>query len=231
MSSAVKIGLVGDYDAAITAHRAIPLALELCSQALDAELRYDWIGTQEIQSESSLFNFDGLWCVPGSPYRNTEGALLAIRYARVNDVAFLGTCGGFQHAILEYARNELGWTDADHAEVAPDSERAVISPLSCSLVEETGVVRFEKQSKIANAYDAASASEGYHCRYGLNPEFEAELISGSLRATARDQNGEVRAVELVTHPFFVATLFQPERAAFEARTPPLVKAFVCAAME
>ncbi|MFL6551726.1 MAG: CTP synthase [Povalibacter sp.] len=231
MSSAVKVGLVGDFDANVTAHRAIPEALRLVGEATRLKLEHEWIATDRIQSEAHVTDFDGLWCVPGSPYRNTAGALLAIAYARSRRVPFLGTCGGFQHAILEYARNVLGWSDADHAETAPDARRLIIAPLACSLVEETDAVQLVPRSRIARAYSALTAQEGYHCRYGLNPEFESALLSGALHATARDTNEEVRAIELVDHPFFVATLFQPERAALKGDVPPLVAAFIKACVE
>jgi CTP synthase (UTP-ammonia lyase) len=154
------------------------------------------------------------------------GALLAIRHSREQAVPFLGTCGGFQHAVIEYARNVLGWADADHAETAPDSNRAVIAPLACPLVETMGAVRLFPGSRIASAYGADAATEGYRCRYGLNPEFQAALVAGPLRAAAADDTGEVRALELDGHPFFVATLFQPERAALAGKLAPLVIAFV-----
>jgi CTP synthase (UTP-ammonia lyase) len=155
-----------------------------------------------------------------------EGALLAIQHAREAAVPFLGTCGGFQHAVVEYARNLLGWSDAEHAETSPDSSRAVISPLACALVEAVGTVRLFPGSRIAAAYAARQTTEGYRCRYGLNPKFRAELVAGPLRAVADDETGEVRAVELDDHPFFVATLFQPERAALKGHAVPLVDAFV-----
>ncbi|MCX6922759.1 MAG: hypothetical protein NT154_06030, partial [Verrucomicrobia bacterium] len=186
---------------------------------------------KEIQAASRLFSFGGLWCVPASPYHSMDGALLAIRHARESCVPFLGTCGGFQHAVIECARNVLGWADAEHAETVPSAARAVISLLECSLVETSGVVRFFPGSRIAAAYGVSEATERYRCRYGLNPEFRSVLFAGPLRATAEDENGEVRAMELESHPFFVATLFQPERAAFAGRPPPLVVALVraCAA--
>ena len=230
MKPGVSIGLVGDYDAEVAAHRAIPAALGSAAAALGVELRFQWLGTAEIADGSVLSEFAGVWCVPASPYRSMEGALLAIRSAREHRTAFLGTCGGFQHAIIEYARNVLGWKDAEHAETAPDAERAVISPLSCALVEATGAVRFLPGTRIASAYGAPEAVEGYRCRYGLNPQFQAALVSGPLRASAEDPSGEVRAVELDDHPFFVATLFQPERAALQGRRAPLVEAFVRAAL-
>jgi CTP synthase (UTP-ammonia lyase) len=155
-----------------------------------------------------------------------DGALLAIRHARECGVPFLGTCGGFQHAVIEYARNVLGWVDAEDAETAPDAARAVISLLECSLVEASGVVRFLPGSRIAAAYGVTEAIEGYRCRYGLNAEFRSVLLAGPLRATAEDENGEVRAVELDGHSFFVATLFQPERASLAGKSAPLMVALV-----
>lgn len=220
------IGLVGDYDPSVPAHQAIPMALQLAANALAVDVDHEWVPTEEITQISRLARYDGLWCVPASPYRSMDGALLAIEFARLNLRPFLGTCGGFQHAVIEYARNVLGWADAEHAETAPDAERQVITALACSLIETTGVVRFHPGSRIASAYGVAQASEGYRCRYGLNPDFQAALVSGPLRIAADDEDDEVRAVELDAHPFFVATLFQPERAALRGRLPPLVSAFV-----
>ena len=226
MTSPVFIGLIGDYDDGVPAHRAIPRALDLAAGTLGVPVTAEWIPTPEIRDESRVAHCDGLWCVPASPYRSMDGALRAIRFARENARPFLGTCGGFQHAVIEYARNVLGWADAEHAESSPDAYRRVISPLACALVETTDVIRFREGSRINAAYGGTEAHEEYHCRYGLNPEFQAALLSGPLRASAHDSAGDVRGVELDKHPFFVATLFQPERAALAARVPPLVRAFV-----
>ncbi len=189
-------------------------------------MAFDWVPTEEILDASRVMDFSGLWCVPASPYRSMEGALTAIRFARENRRPFLGTCGGFQHAIIEYARNVLGWTDAEHAETSPEARRAVIKPLACELIEATDTVRFRAGSRIASYYGRGESEEGYRCRYGLNPEFQEALVSGPLRASAEDAAGDIRAVELDDHPFFHATLFQPERAALQNEVPPLVAAFV-----
>jgi CTP synthase len=94
---------------------------------LEQPVKYDWLATPSIASGEALAEYDAIWVVPGSPYRHPEGAFTAIRYARENSIPFLGTCGGFQHAVIEYARNVLGWQDAGHAET--DSEgRMVIAP-------------------------------------------------------------------------------------------------------
>jgi CTP synthase (UTP-ammonia lyase) len=229
MKSSISIGLIGDYDAAVSAHQAIPGALALAGDAVTARVDYEWVPTQEIGDESRVSGFDGLWCVPASPYRSTEGALRAIRFAREQGRPFLGTCGGFQHAIIEYARNVLGWADAEHAETAPDAARLVITPLACGLVEKTDTIRFHEGSMLAAAYGCLEATEGYHCSYGINPAFLSAIVSGPLLVSAEDRAGEIRAVELEGHPFFVATLFQPERAALIGKAPPLVTAFIRAA--
>ena len=226
-----RIGLVGDYNADVPAHQAIPRALALAESALGTPLEFRWLPTETIESDAALAPFDALWCVPASPYRSMEGALRAIRFAREHARPFLGTCGGFQHAVVEYARNVLGWADAEHAETAPEAARPVIVPLACALVEVTDKVRLHPGSRIAAAYGASETTEGYHCRYGLNETFRATLVSGALRVTAEDETGDIRALELQGHPFFVATLFQPERAALTGRLPPLVAAFARAALD
>ncbi|WP_434628923.1 CTP synthase [Pseudomonas sp. Z1-29] len=222
----IHIALIGDHDPQITAHRAIPLALELAGERTGCDIGFQWLATDLIVDDTLLDNFDGIWCVPGSPYRNESGALRAIRFAREQRRPFLGTCGGLQHAVLEYARNVLGWTNAAHGETSPEAERALLTPLSCALIETIDSLQLEVDSLIAKAYGCATAFEGYRCRFGVNPHFEKDLLNGHLHAVARDSAGDLRAVELRDHPFFVATLFQPERAALEGRVPPLVKAFV-----
>jgi CTP synthase (UTP-ammonia lyase) len=226
MTSAISIGLIGDYNATVLAHQAIPRALDLAGEVAGVSADYEWVPTQEIGDESRISGYDGLWCVPASPYQNMEGALRAIRFAREQGRPFLGTCGGFQHAIIEYARNVLGWADAEHAETAPNAARPVITPLTCALVEKTDTIRLHEGSILAAAYGCLETNEGYHCSYGINPSFLSAILSGPLRISAEDRNGEVRAVELEGHPFFVATLFQPERTALACRPPPLVSAFV-----
>lgn len=228
----LRIALVGDYSPAVTAHCAIPEALRLTSEALDTPLHYDWIHSSTLGTDATaqLASYNAIWLVPNSPYANTVGVLSAIRLARETRRPFLGTCAGFQHAILEYAGAvwHLDASKAAHAELDPDAEAPVIAPLACSLVEEQGMVRFAPQSRLAHLYGADHAVEGYHCNYGLNPRYAERLNAGALRATAWDDAGDVRGVELVDHPYFVATLFQPERAALKGQVPPVVRGLVAA---
>ena len=229
MTTLVNIAIVGDRDDSIAAHRAIPLALANAASALDVDLVFDWLASDRIDDVARLAGFDAFWVAPGSPYRSLDGALRAIGHARTSGRPLLGTCGGFQHAILEYARHVLDWPDAMHAESDPGVGRPVIAALECSLVEARGSVALAPGSRIARAYAASTAPTIYRCRYGLNPEFRAALTAGPLRGTAEDENGDLRAIELDDHPFFVATLWQPERAALAGERVPLAEALVAAA--
>lgn len=227
----VRIALVGDHDPRVTAHRAIPGALELAGLSLGLPLVWEWIGTDRMSDGSTapIAGADGIWVVPNSPYRSEAGAIAAIRHARETGRAFFGTCAGFQHAVLEFARHVAGLGRAAHAELEPDAETPVIAALQCGLVEQSGDVLIEPDSRLGRAYGISRATETYHCNYGLNPRYEHLLSAGPLRVSARDQAGEVRAVELDGPAFFVATLFQPERSALSGRAHPLINAFVEAA--
>ncbi|WP_285110802.1 CTP synthase C-terminal region-related (seleno)protein [Leclercia adecarboxylata] len=229
VKNTLRIALVGDYNPDVLAHQAIPLAIDDAAAVLEVTADYDWLATTELTSPEDLVGYDAIWLVPASPYKNADAAFIAARYARENSVPFLGTCGGFQHALIEYARNVLGWQDAAHAETDTEG-RMVIAPLTCSLVEQSDAIELRANTLIARAYGQEEIEEGYHCNYGVSPEFTQELEKGDMRVTGWDAQGEIRAVELVTHPFFIATLFQHERAALAGRPAPLVQALLRAAL-
>ena len=225
------IALVGDHDPEVVAHRAIPKALGLAALSLGRAVDAVWVATEEVaeDEERALGHVDAVWCVPASPYRSTEGALAAIRRARERGMPFLGTCGGFQHAVIEFARNVAGIGAAGHAETDPEGEALVISPLACALRDVGGRVSFAEGSRLHGVYGPRPVEEEYMCGYGLNPGFREALERAGMQFTGFDPDGAVRAMELPEHPFYAATLFQPERAALHGRTPPLVRAFVHAA--
>ena len=228
----IKIALIGDYSAKVTAHQAIPLALRQAVRICETPVEEVWIGTDAIQTdvELQLSSFHAVWCVPASPYASMEGALRAIRFARETGRPFLGTCGGFQHALIEYARNVLGMTGADHAESNPDAEIRLIQQLECALVEKAGRILLEPGSRLGTIYGRNEIEETYHCSYGLNPQFKAQLTAGDLRIGGYDESGEVRAVELTSHPFYLCTLFQPERTGLKGEAHPLINAFIQASL-
>lgn len=223
------IVLVGDYSPEVPAHRAIPIALTRARATGSHALEWTWVRTRDIRDAANdLCDFSAVWAVPASPYENMPGALAAIRFARETGRPFLGTCGGFQHALIEFARNVAGLRDADHAETNPSGGTLVVTRLACSLVEQVGEVHFAPDSLIRAAYGRDTAREGYRCNFGLNPVHRETLARAGLVFTAFDPDGEIRAAELpaTRHPFFLGTLFQPERGALRGETPPVVTAFV-----
>jgi len=231
MNAPIRIALIGDYNPEVAAHVAIPRALNLASNGSVRAVEAAWMATPlcTTKSEERLSAFDAIWCVPNSPYASMAGALCAIRFARESGRPFLGTCGGFQHAVIEYARNALGFLEADHAESNPAAALPLISRLACSLAPANGAIRLMPDSQLARIYGRTEIAENYHCNFGVNPRFESMLNAGKLNITGRDENGEARAVELAGHPFFFATLFQPEQSAFAGVEHPLICCFVRAA--
>lgn len=227
MKAVPAIAIVGDRDDRIAAHIAIPRALEAARMATGAEVGWRWLGSEEAAT-ASLADFAGFWLTPGSPYRSVEGALAVARFAREQGIPFLGSCGGFQHALLEFARHVAGLPGADHAETNATASVPVIAPLNCALVEVTDRVRFVSGSRLEVAYGTTEATEGYHCRYGLNENYRAALESAGFWFTAFDGAGSARGGELIGHPFFVGTLFQSERRALRGERVPMAEAFILA---
>ena len=225
-----NIGLLGDRDDTVTAHRAIPVALELASQKHGYDIDHEWIDSDTVAARG-LDDLSGLWCVPASPYRDMPAVLDAIRFARETGLPFLGTCGGYQHAALEFARHVLGYPQADNAEVNPGAEMPLIAGLACKLVEVTDSIHLRPGSTVAGIYGVESIREDYHCSFGVNREYLALFDGSAMAFTGFDDDGDPRVLEIATQDFFVGTAFQPERAALAGRRHPLVEAFLRAVAE
>lgn len=222
-----RLAIIADYDARKTAHIAIPQALERARQATRTNLDWEWIGTDRVfRPAETLAGFSGLWVAPGSPYKDMAGALAAIRHARERNLPLLGTCGGFQHALIEFARDAANIAGADHAETNARAADPVVTALSCSLVDQTGGIVFTPGSRMHAIFGGRPTHEGYHCNYGVNPAYRARLEAAGLRFTGFDAAGDIRAFELPGHRFFLGTLFQPERSALRGVSHPLVEALV-----
>jgi CTP synthase (UTP-ammonia lyase) len=228
VSPILKIAVVGDRSPQVKAHAAIPQALALASAAIQATVEETWMSTAAVhhEAERQLSGFHGIWCAPGSPYASMDGALGAIRYARENQVPFLGTCGGSQHALIEYCRNVLRRTNADHAETNPNTDFALIAPLPCVLREVEATIRLSPGSRVRQIYGRAEISEPFNCGFGLNPKHQALFENTALKITGAGPDGIARVIELEGHPFFMGTLFQPERSAFNNVSHPLIAAFL-----
>jgi CTP synthase (UTP-ammonia lyase) len=226
----IRIGVVGDYDPNNETHQATDAALAHASGAVGAPAMGTWIGTGQLAGGDvgALERFDCLLIAPGSPYLSTEGALAAIRYAREADVPVLGTCGGFQHMVLEIARHVLGYEDAGHAETNPHGPRLVITALSCSLKGQVMPVRLAEGSVAAAAYGTTQATERYYCDFGLNQDYVSDLARAGLVVSGTGPEGEPRVVEAPRRRFFVGALFVPQASSRPASPAPLVVALLAA---
>lgn len=232
MPTPARLAIVGDYDSTMFTHQAIDAALGHVRELREHALEWSWVATTSLaaDAEAQLALVDAIWLAPGSPYASLDGALAAVRHARVSATPFLGVCGGFQHALIEYARNVVGLSDADHAESNPDAVRPVIVALACSLVGKSAPIFLDPTCRAAAIYGRWRIVERYHCSYGLNATYRLAIEHAGLRVVGEDDHGDARVVELQGHPFFIATLFQPQLASARGAPAPLIRAFVDAAI-
>jgi CTP synthase (UTP-ammonia lyase) len=219
----MTIGIVGDRITGNVTH----VATDSAFARLGAQTR--WIPTPDIAADPSvLAGCDGLMISPGSPYLSMDGALAAIRQAREQDIPLLGTCAGFQHVLVEYARNVLGIAGADHAEVNPEAAELVCVPLTCSVAGQQHPVLVEPGTLAARLYQAAEFVEPFYCTFGLNPDYRGPLERAGLRFTGFDADGEPRILELPGHRFFLATLYVPQAAPASRDPHPVLAGFLAA---
>jgi CTP synthase (UTP-ammonia lyase) len=219
--STTQLGIIGDFEKANQTHLGTNAALDSIGTCA-----FEWLATD---AQQDYGRFDGLICSPGSPYRSEQGALDGIRYARENGVPLLGTCGGFQHLVLEYARNVAGVRDAAHAENDPSASVLFLTRLACSLAGKTMSVTIAAGTLAHRCYRSETAEESYYCNFGLNPEYRGKLVEAGMAISGWDETNEARIVELPDHPFFVGTLFVPQMRSTRERPHPLMAGFCGAA--
>jgi len=200
------IALLGEYTPTFPPHVSTDAAIEHTRNFLGIDIAAEWVSTEDI--DDGLFErHSGIWVAPGSPYKSMEKTLWAIRYARENKVPCFGTCGGFQHIVIEYARNVLDFREAEHAEYDPYASSLFISRLTCSLAGRRMQLDFVPGSQAAEIYGSLSAKEQYYCNFGVNPDYAHLLKQGPLNISGSDAEGEVRVIEHPDHPFFIGTLY------------------------
>jgi CTP synthase (UTP-ammonia lyase) len=219
----ISIAVLGDRHAEYLTHREIDATLGLMPAGVAAR----WLPSPEADSVAAA---DGVWVVPGTPYRDDDAVLGAIHRARSAGMPILGTCGGFQYMVVEFARNAAGLARAAHAETDPDAADPVVAPLSCSLVGEERQVTAVAGTRVAKLCGTAPFTGFHWCNYGLAEDHEAALVSAGLIVSARAPDAGVEAVELPGHPFYVASLFQPQVGSSQTgRLHPLIAALISAA--
>ena len=244
MSDAVRIGILGDFNPEFRSHHATNESLQHAAAKLNLPVESAWISTPSVlepDAQKMLESFDGIWAAPGSPYKSFDGMLKGIEFARRRDWPFLGTCGGFQYALIECARNVLGIKDADTAENNSGSKNIVIYPVACAVPERgkdapklsgpIPEIQLRPGSYLQSFYMKDTVEEEFFCNFEVNPDYEWAAMEAGFPVVARGPQGEIRAIESPTHLFYIATLFQPQLSSKLKKPHPLVLAFVQAAMD
>jgi len=223
-----RLALVGDRSASVQAHTKIPLLVDALTTPTDEPIELYWLHSTSISAPADVAGFDGIWVIPGSPYEHRDGVLSAITAARTEGIPLLGTCGGFQHLLLEFARNVCGLSKAENAEEHAQAPEQLIVPLACSLLGAEAPVVIEAGTTAAGAMGAGQSTERFFCRYGLNVDYLEVLQRHGLVVSGHDTFGDARVAELTGHPFYVGSLFQPELASDPTWVHPLIVAFAVA---
>ena len=240
MAKPARIGIVGDFDRGKHSHWATEAAIFHAAAALGLAVKTYWVPTESLghsDGESSLESFDGIWGAPGSPYASFSGMLRGIEFARRRDVPFLGTCGGFQYALIEFTRNVLGFQDADTAENNSGSKTIVITPVGCPLpgrvpggpkMSGGDIVSPVAGALVDRLCGSADLLGEFFCNFETNEEFVPRWEAAGLRIAARGQHGEMRAFDLPGKKFFLATLFQPQLSSSAEKPHKIVEGFLTA---
>lgn len=229
-----KIAIIGDYNQNEKSHCLIMESIKEVAEEMHDGLEAQWIMSDALDvSKEHLGRFDGFWFSPGSPYKDAKNVLSAIQYARENRVPALGTCAGFQHMVIEFARNVLGLYHADSEENDPECADAVIVKLLCTLMNKKEQLKIvDSNSMLARTVGGDELVGEYRCNYGFNEAYRrAFQNSDVITAIVETQNGYFRGFELKEHPFFIGTLFIPQLDFKGNSSYRIIKSFVKAVLD
>lgn len=239
LTKEVKIALVGKYIQLHDAYISVVESLKHAGFANAANISIEWIDSEDINDENAasyLSNMDGIIVPGGFGDRGIDGKIATIKYARKNNVPFLGLCLGMQLSIVEFARNVIGYDDAHSIELDPSTSHPVIHLMSDQegLDDIGGTLRLGsypcvlvKGTKSYEAYGAEEISERHRHRYEVNNDYRSILTENGMILSGVSPDGRiVEMIELENHPWFVATQAHPELKSRPNRPHPLFKEFI-----
>ncbi len=243
-SRRVDIALVGKYTELPDAYKSISESFIHAGAVNDCKVKLHYVNSERLTSENvaeQLGSMSAVLVAPGFGNRGIEGKLVAVRYARENDVPFFGICLGMQCAVIEFARNVLGWSDANSSEM----EQPTMHPVIDLMEEQKGVTakggtmrlggypcHLAKGSKAAAAYGTQNVVERHRHRYEFNSDYLAQFEAAGMKAVGvNPDTGLVEVVEIPSHRWFVGTQYHPEYHSTVANPHPLFVAFVDSALK
>ena len=240
----VKIALCGKYVQLHDAYLSVAEALRHAGYENKSFIDIKWVDTElitEYTADEYLSDVDGILVPGGFGNRGVEGKIIAAKYARENDIPYLGICLGMQTAVIEFARNVLGFADAHSGEFEPDSRHKVIDlmPDQKGIVDMGGTMRLgaypckiRKNTIMERAYGKAEIAERHRHRYEFNNEFRSVFEESGMIFTGTSPNGLlVEAVEIPSHRFYIGVQYHPEFKSRPNHAHPLFREFVKAAVD
>ncbi|HKM26416.1 MAG TPA: CTP synthase [Thiopseudomonas sp.] len=248
----VTIAMVGKYMELLDAYKSLIEAMSHAGIETQTKVTLRYIDSEDLENQGVdvLEGVDAVLVPGGFGLRGVEGKILAVQYARENKIPYLGICLGMQVAVIEFARNVLGWTDANSTEFDKDSTHPVVGLISewqdaDGSVEQRGedadiggTMRLGAQecqlipgTLVHASYGKDSIVERHRHRYEVNNQLLPQLIEAGLKVSGRSEDGAlVEVVEVADHPWFVASQFHPEFTSTPRDGHPLFKDFVKAAL-
>ncbi|MBX3413794.1 MAG: CTP synthase [Pirellulales bacterium] len=240
----ISIAVVGKYAEHKDAYKSIYEALDHAGIANLAQIRIQRIQSEHIEHESPqrlLAGIDGILVPGGFGERGIEGKVQAIRFARERGIPFLGICLGMQCAVIEFARDVVGLTDAHSTEFNKDTPHPVICLLDeqKSITYKGGTMRLgshpaklDPTSRAAACYGRELVQERHRHRYEFNNVYRQQFQAHGMNAAGTSPDGSlVEVVEIPSHPWFVAVQYHPEFKSKPTAPQPLFNGFVAAAVE
>jgi len=240
----IKIGIIGKYVQLHDAYISVVESLKHAGYQNGANINIEWIDSENINKDTVdelLKDCKGIVVPGGFGNRGVEGKIQAVKYARENDLPFLGICLGMQVAVIEYGRNVLGLKNANSREFDEITENPVIDLMSNQIGVQSkgGTMRLgsypckvDKNSKLYKLYGSELIHERHRHRFEFNNDYREKYIKGGLTLSGISPDGRlVEAVELAENKFFIAVQYHPEFLSRPNRPHPLFVGLVKAAKE
>ena len=241
----VNIAMCGKYTELPDAYKSVLEAFIHAGVENDARVNIKWVATEEVKTDKDALdifeNIDGILLLPGFGKRGSEGKILSCKYARVNNIPFLGICLGLQCAVIEFARNVCGLENANSTEFNKKTKYPVIDLMESqrAIKLKGGTMRLgaydcelESGSKAQKAYGRKKISERHRHRWEVNNRYRDRLEKNGLKISGINAElNLVEIVELTNHPWYVAGQFHPELKSRVSKAHPLFRDFIKASVK